>query len=266
MRTHPATGRMAGRHLGEIALTSDRDPYRASASGGLWGPATSWSLIERARGRDGSDARVEAWRTLVDRYTHPITVGLRRRLPPHLVEDGASTFLSYLFEKGLLERLDPERGRFRAFVQGIMRRWVKSYLRYEHRGRGVPIERADPADVAEEVDLERREEDDWASQVLRHGLARLQGYAPADADLLRAAYGLPPAEPQSREVLASERNVTVNALNIRLHRARIGLREAIDAELRDLCSTEDAWQDERRQLVGRLLRAHPRLLEDAGVE
>lgn len=246
----------------------DHSPQRVTASGDLWGPATNWSLIERARGRDGSDARAQAWHALVDRYTHPITVGLRRRLPAHLVEDGAATFLSYLFEKGLLERLDPERGRFRAFVQGIMRRWVKSYLRYEHRGRGVPLEGAGPVAAAggQEPELERREEDDWASQVLRHGLERLEQGAADDTRLLRAAYGLPPDESQVREALASSEGLTVNALNIRLHRARGRLRDAIDAELRDLCSTEDAWQEERRVLVGRLLEAHPRLMDEAGRE
>jgi DNA-directed RNA polymerase specialized sigma24 family protein len=237
-----------------------------TVSGDLWGPATNWSLIERARGRDGIDARVEAWRALVDRYTHPISVGLRRRLPSHLVEDGASTFLSYLFEKGLLERLDPERGRFRAFVQGVMRRWVKSYLRYEHRGQGVPLEDVGPVVVGggRDPELERHEEDDWASQVLRHGLERLEQTTPDDARLLRAAYGLPPDESQVRDGLARAEGLTVNALNIRLHRARGRLRAAIDEELRALCSTEEAWEEERQLLIGRLLEAHPRLLDDAG--
>lgn len=243
-------------------------PHRRTASGDLWGTATNWSLIERAQGRDGLDARLQAWRVLVDRYTYPITVGLRRRLPTHLVDDGASTFLSYLFEKGLLERLDPERGRFRAFVQGIMHRWVKSYLRYEYRGRSVPLEDVGSVAVApgEDLELERQEEDDWASQVLRHGLDRLERVTADDVRLLRAAYGLPPDERQAREALAQAEGLTVNALNVRLHRARGRLRGAIDEELRDLCSTDKAWEDERRVLVGRLLKAHPRLMDEAGRE
>lgn len=241
-----------------MTSTPNQDPTESS----LWGRATDWSLVERAAGRDGEGSRNEAWWELVQRYRHPIEVCLRARLPAHLVTDGVPGFFGYLFEHRLLAKADRERGRFRCYVQGVMRRWTYHFLRRERAPAQVDFDQGDEGRLADDPALDAEEDRAWASRVLARALAKLRDTRPHDTELLADAYGLAERPTVGRVQLAEQLDVRVGTLNVRLHEARRRLRACIEDELRDLCRERSSWDAEKKWMIGCLLRSHPTLTED----
>lgn len=243
-------------------MSSEQRADRAPST--LWGTATDWSLVERAGGREGPDALNEAWWTLVERYREPIEIGLRKRLPPRLVEDGVRSFFTYLFEHQLLSRARRDKGRFRCFVQGVLRRWAYHYLRSE---RPPAARDLDAIELGREDDasaIASLEDQAWADSILTRAIEKLGSSRPQDTDLLLQAYGLGEISPVARRDLAARLALRVGALNVRIHHARRRLKDCIEEELRVLCRDTSSWEDEKRWMVGCLMQAHPSWATDEG--
>jgi hypothetical protein len=93
-----------------------------SDSDTIWA-LTSWGLVARAA--EGGKEADTAWATLMERYREPVQRAGRRILRGHpatgqILEE----FAGYVFEHGLVGRTDPERGHFRCYIQGVVRRFV----------------------------------------------------------------------------------------------------------------------------------------------
>ena len=77
-------------------------------------PLTRWSLVARA-----AEQHEEGLNELISLY-HPVLTGMLKRWPnidPATGEDLVQSFLQKReLEKGLLEKVDPSRGRFRSFL------------------------------------------------------------------------------------------------------------------------------------------------------
>ncbi len=232
-----------------------------------WGSATSWSLVYAASGK-GVDTDVDrCWRALVERYREPIRCTVRRTFGAHpIADEAAEDFFAYLFEKGLLVRIDPAKGRFRAYVQGVLSRYLKSYRRAAAGAAASLSDAPEPA-CASPAALEADEERSWAEHVLGLALQRLLERHPRDGRILVGYYGLrdpnDPAgarSPLDRAALAAAHGISANAVDAANHRARAYLREAIRAELRETVATPADLEAETTTLVHRLLEAHPGLV------
>src|SRR5581483_7395218 len=92
--------------------------------GGHSFPATTWSMIERSQQADPVEANA-ALNRLVGRYWKPVFYYLRAHGRSfHDAQDLSQAFFSRLVERDWLRRADPERGRFRAFLLTLLKRFL----------------------------------------------------------------------------------------------------------------------------------------------
>ena len=141
------------------------------------------SLVPRLL-HDQPGIRDDAWLHFIRRYEEPLTFCVRGLLrgvpgaPP--ADDLTRSFFGHLLIHGVLAKWDRQRGALRAYVQGVLRRFVAGSLR-ELRGAEsedfeVLLDRADPTFVTE---LHRR----WAYQVFALALHSLGRHEPRLADV-----------------------------------------------------------------------------------
>jgi hypothetical protein len=94
-------------------------------------PTTRWTLVVAAAGPQGKDAR-SALVSLCEGYWYPLYAYIRRRgYPPDQAQDLTQEFFIRVLEGRYLDRADPEKGRFRAFLLTSM----KFFLADEAIGR-----------------------------------------------------------------------------------------------------------------------------------
>ena len=227
-----------------------------------WGPPTRWSLVARAAGASGPE-REQAWRELLERYRDPVERALRRRLAGHPdIEDRVLEFFAHLYQYRVLERVDPERGRFRQYVQGVLRNYVHEVRRRDQAGRReVPLPDSTLADAqaAGPEDVEHEELHLWAAAVLHNALESLRRDRPETASLLVEAYGLEGTAPVPREEQARQRGLEIGTLYVALNRARKELGRRILRELREQVSDAGELADEARLIQECLFEAFPGL-------
>ncbi len=242
-------------------MAKDPDGAIPGSAPDSWGGETDWDLIRRVSGRGGDVDPEKAWLQLVERYRIPVKRLLRRLLRDDPTsDDAADEFFSYLFQKQILPKADPEQGRFRCYIQGVMKRYARSWQRATSMPRG--LEDVDELDVGTDGmsgELEREEELIWAEAVLDHALERLRRESAKDAELLVRFYGIGGVKASRGDEIAKEGGRKDNAVHVAVHRARGKLRQALLAELAPMVSTPEEFEQERQFLVTRLLAAHPGL-------
>lgn len=237
----------------------------------LWGKPTRWTVIQGAAGADHGE-REKAWCWLTTRYRVPVMATIERLLYRSVAnrnERGeiADDFFSYLFEKEVLARVDPEKGRFRCFMQGVIRRYVLQRLRPDRLASAASTDEVEVT-FEETPELERLEESAWAHGVLLNAAQRLlQGRGGSgghsedrDGVLLLKAYGIAPYTPVPRAELAREAGLSIAALNVAIHRARQRLRALILDEIRLTVGDPESFVEEASLLCARLLEAQPTLI------
>jgi len=204
-----------------------------------------------------------SWQRLIERYHEPIQQSIRRHTRgAEDAESLAEEFFSYLFEQGLLGRVSPQRGRFRAFVQAVLRRFL--LRRRRHASRAIAVGDLDPPAPVDQ-DLAGDDERAWAAHTLRLAMERLFVRAPRDARILAMYYGIAwpnvgSGVPRERKAIAADLGVQVEAVDHANHRGRKLLRAAIEAELRATVVAAEDVEGEMRILVQRLLESYPGLV------
>ncbi len=224
-----------------------------------WGPRTQWTLIKKAAGLDGTTNVGQAWSALFEKYREPVTRAVSRLLRGRSdSEDVANDFFAYLFEQEVLPKIDPDQGRFRCFIQGVLRRYVLQRLRKDRGDGAVSLEGVEVSATLRT--FEDDDESDWACAVLDHGFCSLRSEDARKADLLARAYGIGEWEKTDREVLRSEFDLKGSALDVAIHRSRRRLGELIVREVRETVATRKDFDDELEMIRNRLLLAHPDLI------
>ncbi len=230
-----------------------------------WGPPTSWTIVQRA-GSSTMDADVHAaFRVLVERYREPV----RRSLVRHLrgsprADEAADDFFTYLFENAVLPRVDVDRGKFRCFMQGVVRNYARSWLRTTASGSGDASELEISYSPPEDEGLDAQEESWWAGSVLDKALASLRRTHAEEFELLARRYGLDGGGERTPDDIGHSTGKAANAVNQAVHRARKRLQDRVIAELRSLVETDEEFEEEQSVLLERLRVARPGLFEDGG--
>jgi RNA polymerase sigma-70 factor (ECF subfamily) len=229
-----------------------------------WGAPTEWSMILGA-GDDRNRGRLQAsWERLVARYREPIRAAIARKVRGDAAEI-ADEFFAYLFQHRVLDKAAPARGRFRAYVQAVLRRFLLGRARGAKPAALLEDDVAAagaPADARAEVEDERA----WAEHVLQIALTQVAVRSPRDAEVLVRSYGIAwgglagSGTAQSRAEVAAALGLTPNAVDQANHRARRLLRARIEAELRETVVGAGDLDAELEVMVRRLLDAHPGLL------
>ena len=228
-------------------------------------PATRWSLVVAAGDPHRKEAR-SALVSLCESYWYPLYAYLRRRgYSSDQAQDLTQEFFVRVIEGRYLDRAEPEKGRFRAFLLTSLKFFVadeEDRRRAHKRGGGmvVPLEfssgeeryQREPAhDETPERIYERR----WALSVLdrvveklrnefvQHGrpdhFERLKVFLLGQSD---APYG----------ALAQELNTSEGALKVAIHRLRKRYRELFRQEIADTVADPAAVESELRHLAAAL--------------
>ena len=216
---------------------------------------TLWSTVIQARDSDGT-TRQAALDRLCARYWTPLYAFLLRRgLTRDDAQDSVQGFFAYFLEKGLLDEVDPARGRFRRYLLAVLERWLANERRtasaekrafdFARADRQLTLDPAAPPDEAF-----RRT---WAMEVLREAMARLKREYEElgrsrrfEAFASHAAAGSRP----SVEDIATKLGISPADVSRVVHEARRRLQELIRAVLRDTVDSESEVDEEIRDLFG----------------
>ena len=230
-------------------------------------PATRWSLVVAAGDPHRKEAR-SALVSLCESYWYPLYAYLRRRgYSSDQAQDLTQEFFVRMIEGRYLDRAEPEKGRFRAFLLTSLKFFVADEddrRRARKRGGGmvVPLEfssgeRRYQLEPAHDETPERIYERRWALSVLdrvveklrnefvQHGrpdhFERLKVFLLGQSDAPYAA-------------LAQELNTSEGALKVAIHRLRKRYRELFRQEIADTVADPAEVESELRYLATVLTR------------
>lgn len=217
-------------------------------------PSTRWSRILLPAGRRDLDALVHA-------YERPIRAYLAAcQGRGGDLDDLAQDAFAWLLTSGLLDKADPQRGRFRGFLKRSLRNFVSErHRRAQAQKRGGALTVQPIADADEPVDGRERApdaalDDAWRRALLETAQARLRDELLAKGLEIRwlvfADYFLTSGDEPDHATLAARHGITrtdvANWLDHGKRRYRAILRERVV----DTVSNEDELQEELRWLFG----------------
>jgi RNA polymerase sigma factor (sigma-70 family) len=230
-------------------------------------PTTRWTLVVAAADPRRPEARA-ALVSLCEGYWYPLYAYLRRRgYPPDQAQDLTQAFFVRVLEGRYLDRADPEKGRFRAFLLTSLKFFVADEGdrdRAHKRGGGVlvPLEftsgearyQREPAhDETPEQIFERR----WAIALLDRVLEKLRNEfvrhgRPEDFEQLKACLLGRTVAPYA--ALARDMKTSEGALKVAIHRLRKRYRELLRQEIADTVADPADVEPELRSLATVLAR------------
>jgi len=242
---------------------AERPPEPPVSAGGAAFPSTHWSVL----GGDGdAAARARALDGLARGYARPIeawlgaALGLRREDARDLAQD----FFVWSIETRLLEKADPARGRFRAFLKTALRHYAVDALRRgaaRKRGGGVaPLSldaaRADepsfdPADAGATPDalLDRA----WRAALVEQALERTRAeFEAAGKGAVFAVFRdwyLEPGAELDQQALAARHGLTRVDVSNYLMRAKRAWRAALRQLVLETVDRSADLEDELRWLA-----------------
>jgi RNA polymerase sigma factor (sigma-70 family) len=230
-------------------------------------PTTRWTMVIAAADTQRKDAR-SALVSLCEGYWYPLYAYIRRRgYPADQAQDLTQEFFIRVLEGRYLDRADPEKGRFRAFLLTSMKFFLADEadrIRAQKRGGGTVLslefssgEDRYQREPAHDETPERIFEQRWALSVLdrvvdklrkefvHHGrpehFERLKVFLLGQSDAPYAA-------------LAREINTSEGALKVAIHRLRKRYRALFRQEIADTVADPAEVGPELRFLAAALTR------------
>lgn len=221
---------------------------------------TRWTLVVQASGRD--DAGRTALQDLCAAYYEPVVAFLRRE---GRTEDDARDLAHGFFERllagGGLRGANPERGRFRNYLLGAVKHFLRDERASDHaakRGGGqatIPLQdtasglgEPDPASTQAEIAFDRQ----WAFTVIGRALDTVAADFRASGKESQFAVLKPwitGNSPRSQAEAAAELGLTEGAVRVAIHRLRDQFRHAVTTEIAQTTFHPDEAADELRHLI-----------------
>jgi RNA polymerase sigma-70 factor (ECF subfamily) len=217
---------------------------------------TLWTTVLQARDADDGPAPRAALDRLCARYWTPLYAYLLRRgLRREDAQDAVQGFFAYFLEKGLVERADPARGRFRRYLLAVLEKWLANERRSGTAARRAfdfdRVERTIVLDPAAPPDEAYRRA--WAMEVLKEAMARLKREYQELGRSRRfeafAAHAAAEGRPSVDEI-AARIGVTPADVSRIVYEARHRLHDLIRDVLRNTVETETEVDEEVRDLFG----------------
>lgn len=221
---------------------------------------TQWSVVLRAREPSGQGR--EALSQLYASYWPAVYAYLRRKgRQPTDACDICQEFFVHLVEKGLLERLDRSRGRFRSYLLATLEHFLANRWRIEtaaKRGGARPLLSLDVRDgercwqlaSADEASPQAVFDRAWAHEVLARAIQELRrelGHSDQRFEVLMR-YLRPVGPRPSYAELAVELELDVTQVARTLHKTRQRLQRQIRKVLSETVTGPDQLDDELRDL------------------
>ena len=244
--------------------------------GGDYFTTTRWTVVRASAGPDDPDNHAAALEQLCRTYWRPVFAFVcRRGYPPADAQDLTQDFFARLLAGTFLDRADPAKGRFRAYLLGALEYALadaRDRARALKRGGRMQFisldefreEREHPALAAATADTRTPGdafEVRWAQSLIARSLARLrEGLAARGRPELYPVLEpfLTGAEPAGAYARAAARlGLSLTATKVTIHRLRnqyrAVLREEVAHTLRP--ATPAAIEEELRHLAAVLVRA-----------
>lgn len=223
-------------------------------------PATRWTLISSSK--SDPDARRDAIEFLFAAYWKPLYHYARRK--GHSIEaskDIVQGFFVHLLEREFLDRLDPARGRFRAWLRTSLDHYLVNLHEHDSalkRGGAVKtlsldFERAERGlDAAAAEDPIPAFDREWALGLMERSLAALRregstGGSPARLEAALRFFG--PGDPPTYETAAAEAGMTATQFKAFLHRVRARFRRIVQDEIAQTVSGVGEQEAEMAELM-----------------
>ncbi len=223
-------------------------------------PETRWTRIVAARERP-ADRRALLGELCATRW-RPLYLHLRKEgLPRDRAQDVVQGFLVHLLERDFLARLDPGRGRLRAYLKTALSHYLINLHDQESaakRGGGARAVSFDEVEAFESFvaaapdDPAAAFDREWALATFEGALGDLEAELASGARrgpvaVVRQLFRFAEAPPY--ETLAAEHGMTVPQLKSFVHRARRRLRELLLARVADTVQTPDEAEAELGELM-----------------
>ncbi|MEX2212958.1 MAG: sigma-70 family RNA polymerase sigma factor [Phycisphaeraceae bacterium] len=245
-----------------MSRTSDSNPPGPSSFA-----LTRWSVVLAAGGSNASAAKV-ALASLCEAYWYPLYAFVRRRgFTSPEAQDLVQGFFVRLLEKNDFIGLDPERGRFRAFLLACLKHFISNERDRDNalkRGGGKRVISFDAGEAEERYRLEppddatpeRLFERRWAIALLDQAMNTLrQDYTKAGSeglfDRLKSQL-TDPGDVSRHADIAGELNMTEAAVKKAAQRLRQRYREVIRTQIEETVATPEEVEDEIRDLFAAL--------------
>jgi RNA polymerase sigma factor (sigma-70 family) len=240
-----------------------QSPVRPSDAAGF--AATRWTLVLAAARGDVTPRSREAMEELCRLYWYPLYAYVRRRgHEAHEAEDLTQEFFLRLLAKNYLADLDPQKGKFRAFLLTSLKHFLANEWDRTHAqkrgGREVVIsldalkaESRYQLEPAHDLTPEKLFERQWALAVLDQVLVRLQAEF--------AAEGKQTVFDQLKPFLAAGRQagghaeaaarlgMTEGAVKTAVHRLRRRYRQLLREEIAQTVADPEEIDEEIRYLL-----------------
>lgn len=244
-----------------MSSTSSSKPERSD-----WFATTRWSMVLAAGRSESSESRA-ALASLCEVYWYPLYAFVRRQgHAPHDAEDLTQGFFAALLEREALGELQPEKGKFRAFLLACLKNFLSNQRdrqRTQKRGGGKSVTSLDAETAERRWQLEPADEltaDDiflrgWAMTLLNQTLAELRGEFEASGrgelfDYLKV-YLTGEATTTQSEV-AEKFGMTHDAVKASVYRLRDRFRRKLREAIADTVDNPDEVDDEMRELFAAL--------------
>lgn len=224
---------------------------------------THWSVISRLNEPEDPEWQtswtylVETYRGLMERYAYRLLSRIRgEKASREEAEDVVESFLGTCFEKDWLTRADPTQGRFRAYVQTLLRRYVYGHVRRETAQKRQPkggkpvlsihddeaVDEQEPEVQAENADFDRS----WTQVALDRAIQRLgaenERYQVVILDLV-STHG------EGSKDLGDRLGLRRAQVPVLRHRARKRFQSLFEEELALTVGDEEAFREEWRFLL-----------------
>ncbi|HXW06378.1 MAG TPA: sigma-70 family RNA polymerase sigma factor [Vicinamibacterales bacterium] len=236
-------------------------------AGGSDFPTTRWTLVIAAADSRRTEAR-SALVSLCESYWYPLYAYVRRRgYPADQAQDLTQEFFIRVVEGRYLDRADPEKGRFRAFILSSLKFFLADEAdrsRAQKRGGGKVLsfevssgEDRYQREPAHNETPERIFERRWALSLLERVVDRLRSefvqQGRVDHFNRLKAFLLDQAD-APYAALAREMGTSEGALKVAIHRLRKRYRELFRQEIAETVADAGEVESELRYLVAALTR------------
>ena len=232
---------------------TDEDTEAASEAAAFH--TTRWTRVMKARG--DSDEATTALSELCEIYYAPVRAFVGHMAGTENADDMSQAFFARLLEKAGLENVDPERGRFRSYLLGA----VKHFLRDEavksgaqKRGGGaerVPLEDEEAqAESAEDPPPDALFDREWAMALIGRALDAVEKEQTSEQQFLMLKPWLGSgAVDLSQADAAADLGISEGAVKVAIHRLRKRFRQCVREEIAQTVSGEEQICAELNYLI-----------------
>lgn len=187
-------------------------------------PSSVWTLLLSIK-HDPERVKEQ----VVLRYREPVYEFIKRRIPKHEdAEDLTQDVFIRICADSFLEKVDPQKGKFRSLLLAVTRRVIASHQRQEmaamrDRRRQVPLQDIDlPADPPAEGEFDRL----WVTNLMNQAMDRMKGVPHVEALRLQV-------QGKSYREIAAELSCSESDVTNHIHRSKQRLRHEIETVIRE---------------------------------